>query len=30
MCDAGQVEDVRMIEIEALADQIGVAVPAKV
>jgi Mrp family chromosome partitioning ATPase len=30
MCDAGQVEDVRMVEIEALADQIGVAVPAKV
>jgi len=30
MCDAGQVEDVRMVEIEALADQIGVAVPANV
>ncbi len=29
MCDAGQVEDVRMLEIEALADQIGVAVPVK-
>jgi hypothetical protein len=29
MCDAGQVEDVRMLEIEALVDQISVPAPAK-
>jgi len=29
MCDAGQVEDVRMLEIEALVDQINVPAPAK-
>jgi Mrp family chromosome partitioning ATPase len=29
MCDAGKVEDVRLFEIEALADQIGIPIPAK-